>query len=92
MKFKVLFILNSVRKNGIKNNYMPTWISNSKPNHNSGMIIFNDIEFLEKEISHICELSPLCSEFWEDIRLNEVLNCMEGTKQVGSAIVLDIIK
>lgn len=91
MRFKVLFKLyDGVRHTGVKNIYRPDWCLDNKLDFNCGQIISSDLIELGK--SYECELQPLCPEFWKNVRLNDILRCMEGSRQVGEATVLEILE
>lgn len=89
MKFKILFV--SDKKVPIKSGYRPDWCSNNKPYYNCAQLIFNDKDSIMLGEKHECLLEPLCPVLWNNIMINDALKCMEGSKQVGKAIVLDII-
>lgn len=90
MKLHVLFSLNNARKTGVMSSYRPDWTSELKPEHNGGVLSFTDKQIIMPGESHECILEPLVPEFWSRIRLNDVLECMEGSRQVGQALVLEI--
>jgi hypothetical protein len=73
-------------------NYHPTWTSDSKPEHNSGIFVFIGLKIINLGESHEGTLYPLVPELWNAVRTNDVLKCMEGSKQVGEAVVLEIIE
>lgn len=91
MKFKIRFTLNHTRMRGILSGYRPTWTCNSKPDHNSGAMYWSGKEWIEKGETYNTLLWPLQSKYWEEVRVNDVLKCMEGSKIVGEAIVLEIL-
>jgi len=72
--------------------YRPTWQSDSKPDHNSGVFAFTDLKIIDLGESHQGLLYPLAPELWTTVRINDVLRCMEGSRQVGEAVVLEIIE
>ena len=89
MKFKVCFKLNGEKKRPVLTNYRPTWTCESKPDHNSGALVFDDIDAINPGEGHICFLHPLAPEFWNDVKLYHSLDCMEGSRVVGTAFVLE---
>lgn len=91
MKFKLRFTLNHTRRNGILSGYRPTWCSDSKPDHNSGIIHWPG-EGIDKGETREVFLWPLAPEFWEQVRVNDILKCMEGSRVVGEATVLEILE
>lgn len=91
MIFKVLFILNISKKIGITSGYRPTWCCDSKPEHNSAQLNFTGIKLINPGETYQCLLQPLVSELWVNVSINNTLKCMEGSKQVGEAIILEII-
>jgi hypothetical protein len=90
MKFKVIFTINNKRKSGICSKYFPTWVSNSKPEHNGGRIILLDRDMLELSDTCTCLLEPFMPDLWKNVKIGDILKCMEGLKEVGAARVLSI--
>lgn len=91
MKFKLTFTLNKYQKTrGILSGYRPTWCANNKPEHNSGMIYWSGDEISLGETREVV-LIPLVDQFWENIKIGDVLKCMEGSKVVGEGSVIEII-
>lgn len=91
MKFKVLFILNDAKKCRVLSGYRPTWIGDNKPEHSSGMVYWSGGDAVSPGEAQEAVLWPLAPQLWEDIRINDTLKCMEGSREVGEAIVLEII-
>lgn len=92
MKFKIRFTLNHTRRTGILSGYRPTWCCDSKPDHNSGAFYWSGGHWIELGATQEGLLWPLAPQFWEEVRVNDVLRCMEGSKVVGEAIVLEILE
>lgn len=92
MKFRIIFTGSNVRKTPIYSGYRPDWCCiDKKPDYNCGMLHFNGDPIMpdgEKE----CILTPLQAGLWENISVNDVLNCMEGSRCVGKAIVLEVLE
>lgn len=90
MKFKIRFTLNNTRRNGILSGYRPTWCCDNKPDHNSGMIHWPGEGIGLGETRDVF-LWPLSSEMWNNVAVNDILRCMEGSRVVGEATVLEIL-
>lgn len=93
MKFRVRFHhYADVRKTPIFSNYHPGWIAPNKPDQNSAALFFDDVKMLMPGETHNCILEPLCPELWTQVENNDILKCMESSRQIGEALVLEIIK
>ena len=92
MKFKIRFILNHTRRSGILSGYRPTWQTDSKPDHNSGIFYWSGGNRIELGETQEGLLWPLSSELWSKVAVNDTLKCMEGSRIVGEATVLEIIQ
>lgn len=90
MRFKVRFTLNRIRKNGILSGYRPTWTSDSKPEYNSSAVYWSG-EGIGLGETREAIIIPLVPHMWEKVMPNDILRCMEGNRQVGEAIVLEIL-
>lgn len=90
MKFKIRFTLNNSRRSGILSGYRPTWQSDSKPEHNGGMIHWPGDRIELGETREVF-LWPLAPQMWESVAINDILKCMEGSRVVGEATVLEIL-
>lgn len=91
MKYRVLFTAyHDMRKLPIWSSYRPDWTSNNKPEYNCGQLTFEGGP-IEPGFQRQCILTPLMPELWETVITNDTLRCMEGSKQVGDAVVIEII-
>lgn len=90
MKYKVNFTATN-RPTPIRTNYRPDWISDSKPEYNCAQLIFTDKYTIGQDESHDCILEPFASQLWSNVQVGDVLKCMEGITEVGTATVLEII-
>lgn len=90
MKFKIRFTLNHMRRNGILSGYRPTWCADSKTDHNSGMIHWSGEGIGLGETREVI-LWPLAPDLWTKVAVNDILKCMEGSRVVGEATVLEIL-
>jgi hypothetical protein len=90
MKYKVLFNHYTVRKSPILSEYRPDWCCDSKPEYNCAGLLFSDITSINPGEQHQCELEPLIKKLWANIKVGDILKCMEGNRQVGDAVILDI--
>ena len=91
MKYKVLFTLTHVKKLSIRSGYRPDWISSYKPQYNCAKLSFEGKESLAPGEQYQCVLEPLKPELWETVITNDVLLCMEGLRQIGEALVIEVI-
>jgi hypothetical protein len=92
MKLKVLFKAFNVRE-AFMSGYRPDWCSPSKLEYNCAQLIFTDKQHINPGEEHQCILQPFIPEFWAGkVAINDVLRCMEGPRQVGEAIVQEIIQ
>ncbi len=91
MKYKVLFTAFLVRKTPIRSSYRPDWTCDSKPDYNCAMLTFIDKEEIAPGEECECFLQPMCPEFWNNVAINDTLKCMEGSLQVGEAVILEIM-
>lgn len=91
MKFKVNFTLYpNVKTVPVFTGYRPTWCATSKPEHNSGMIQWSGDRINLGETREVI-LSPFAPEFWNKVAVNDILKCMEGSREVGEATILEIL-
>ncbi len=79
------------RPSRILTKYRPDWTADSKPEYNCAVLLFDDKESIGPGESHICYLEPMRPDLWEAVRLNDILKCMEGHREVGEALVLEIL-
>jgi len=92
MKLKVLFKAFNVRE-AFMSGYRPDWCSPRKLEYNCAQLIFTDKQHINPGEEHQCILQPFIPEFWAGkVAINDVLRCMEGPRQVGEAIVQEIIQ
>ena len=91
MKYKVLFTAFLVRTTPIASGYRPDWGCDKKPDYNCAMLTFTDKELIVPGEQHECFLQPMCPEFWGNVAINDTLRCMEGSRQVGEAVILEIM-
>jgi hypothetical protein len=89
MKYKVIFTAN--RQTPIRSHYRPNWISDSKPEQNCAQLLFTDKTMIVDGESHECILEPFAVNLWGSVTVGDVLKCMEGFREVGTAIVLEIL-
>ncbi len=92
MKFKVCFKLERVKTRPVLTGYRPTWANDSKPDQNSGALTFDDKDEIKPGEIHVCYLHPLASEYWNNVKPFQWMKCMEGSKVVGVAIILERIE
>lgn len=90
MKFRISFTLNNARRSGILSGYRPTWQSDSKPEHNGAMIHWSGEGIGLGETREVT-LWPFAPQLWEKVAVNDILRCMEGSRVVGEATVLEIL-
>lgn len=91
MKFRIRLTLNDIKKCPIYSGYRPTWMCDSKPDQNSGMVYWSGGNAVKPGETQEGFLQPLASEYWEKVGLNDTLKCMEGSRVVGTAVVLEIL-
>lgn len=92
MKYRVLFTAYRVRKTPIFTHYRPDWTSDTKPDYNCAQLLFDDRPTIEPGETHECLLQPLNASLWGSVIVGDVLQCMEGSRAVGEASVLEIIE
>jgi len=93
MKLKVLFKAFNVRTMPFMSGYRPDWVSPRKLEYNCALLLFTDKQHINPGEEHQCILQPFVYEFWAGkVAINDVLRCMEGPRQVGEAIVQEIIQ
>ena len=88
----VLFTANHSRTTPIRSHYRPDWCSDSKPEYNCAQLLFDDIQDINPGESHYCTLQPMRPDLWDKVMINDTLRCMEGSRQVGEALILKIIE
>ena len=91
MKYKVLFTAFLVKKTPIRSSYRPDWTCDNKPDYNCAMLSFSDKEEIAPGESCECFLQPLVPSLWVNVAINDALRCMEGSRQVGEAVILEIM-
>lgn len=91
MKYKVLFTVTHIKKLAVRSGYRPDWISSYKPEYHCAQLIFEGKESLAPGEQYKCILEPLHPELWETVIINDTLLCMEGPRQVGEALVIEVI-
>jgi len=90
-QLKVKFTaLAGVRKTPILTTYRPDWKSDRKPEYNGAMLTFTEVQKIEPGESAECTLTPIRPDLWI-VEVDDVLDCMEGSRKVGEAIVLEIL-
>ncbi len=93
MKFKVRFTHHAnVRVSPIFSEYRPCWTAYLKPEQNCARLLFDDIQMIKPGETHDCILEPMVAGFWLAVGQDDVLKCMEGSREVGEAIVLEVIR
>lgn len=72
----------------------PTWISDSKPDHNSAKLIFELVGKQIVELGETClgTLYPLAPELWANVKRGDILCAMEGNKQIGEGTITDVLQ
>lgn len=90
MKYKVSFTATN-RPTPIRTNYRPDWIGDSKPEYNCAQLIFTGKNAIDQGESFDCILEPFAQQLWSNVKVGDVLKCMEGLTEVGNAIVLEIL-
>lgn len=89
MKFTVSFTLFTNRHSDIRTGYRPSWKLPGTSNSGTGRIMFDGATIFPGE-TRVCTLETLMSEMWINVKVGDTLPCMEGLKQVGSAVILAI--
>lgn len=89
-QYKIRFT-STGRTTPILSKYRPDWTTKNKPDYNCAVLIFDDKESINPGESHICYLEPIRPDLWATVKVNDVLKCMEGSREVGEAIVLEIL-
>lgn len=89
-QYKVRFT-STGRTTPIRSKYRPDWTTESKPEYNCAVLFFDDKECINLGETHICYLEPMRPDLWATVKISDVLKCMEGSKEVGEAIVLEIL-
>lgn len=80
------------RKTPVYSGYAPTWKSENKPQHNSGVIFFpQSLSELAIGITTQAVLAPLRRDLWS-VDIGDVIGAYEGSKHVGDAIVLEVFR
>ena len=81
--------LAGVRKTPIFTNYRPDWKSERKPEYNGAMLTFTEPQMVHPGDS--CEgiLHPIRPDLWT-VEVGDMLDCMEGSRKVGEAIVIEV--
>lgn len=90
-QYKIRFT-STGRATPIFTKYRPDWTTENKPDYNCAVIIFDDKDSIRPGESHICHLEPMRPDLWPEVKVSDVLKCMEGSREVGEALVLEIIK
>lgn len=91
MKYKVLFTAYKVRNSPIYSAYRPNWICDHKSEQNCASLIFDEPEFIVPGENGECLLHPFAPDLWNNIQIGDVLQCMEGSRAVGEATILEIL-
>jgi hypothetical protein len=90
MTYKVLLSLNNARSTPIFSHYRPDWKSESKPEYNCAQVLLNDRDMLFPGESCECKLQPAMTDLWKTVQVGDMLHCMEGLTEVGTATVMSI--
>lgn len=91
MNLKVKFTaLAGVRKTPIFTNYRPDWKSVRKPEYNCAVLTFTEVKMIQPGETAECNLQPMRPDLWT-VEVDDVIDCMEGSRKVGEAIVLEIL-
>ena len=90
MKYKVTFTL-TANRSPVSSHYRPNWISDSKPEQNCAQLLFTDKPSISYGESRDCILEPFAKQLWNNVKIGDVLKCMEGLTEVGEAIILEIL-
>jgi len=91
MILKVKFTaLAGVRKTPILSNYRPDWKSTRKPEYNCAVLSFSEPQMVHPGDSCEGKLQPMRPDLWT-VEIGDVIDCMEGSRKVGEAIVLEIL-
>lgn len=91
MKLKIKFTaLAGVRKTPIFSNYRPDWKSDRKPEYNCAVLTFTEVQMIQPGETAECSLQPMRPDLWT-VEVNDVIDCMEGSRKVGEAVVLEIL-
>ena len=91
MKYRVLFTLyHDIKKTPVRTGYRPDWTSNHKPEYNCGQLTFQGEE-IKPGYQRECILTPVMLQLWETVITKDTLRCMEGSRQVGDAVVIEVI-
>jgi len=91
MKYKVEFKLTN-RQTPVSSRYRPDWISTTKPEYNCAQLLFTDKYTVSQGESRECILEPFAIYSWNNVKVGDVLKCMEGPTEVGHATVLEIFE
>jgi translation elongation factor EF-Tu-like GTPase len=90
MKLKVNFTaLAGVRKTPIFTNYRPDWKSIRKPEYNCAVLTFTEMQKITPGDTAECMLTPMRPDLWT-VEIGDIIDCMEGSRKVGEAEVLEI--
>lgn len=92
MKFKVQFALAEKPKYPLQTGFRPDWVSEKKPRPNCARVLLEADQTLEPMQNYICHIEPLVPSYWKDVKVNDVLKCVQGSNQLGEATVIEVVE
>jgi hypothetical protein len=86
VRFRAMTTAEGGRRYAVASGFRPEWTSEKKPERNEGTLMLSSSQCtLGKRIVGV--IYPVAPELWYRVKIGDTLQCCEGPKIVGDAIV-----